>query len=91
MAQNGRYGRNYYSTSWFTPTYDPFVLRNSLTSLGTVVTNNRAVTTWVSGPNVVSGFNGDNSSFDRNQVDSPPPLIPQTSDVYLFTDWRQEG
>ena len=92
IAQNGRYGRNHYSTSWFTNAYDQFVLRNSLTRLGTVVTNNRAVTTWVnSGGNPVSGFRDGTSSFDRNQIDSPPPLTPETSDVYSFTDWRQEG
>jgi hypothetical protein len=92
IAQNGRYGRNYYQDAWFNNTYDPFILRNSLTSLGTVVTNNRAVTTWVNAGGVaISGFQGDNSSFDRDQVDSPPPLTPETSDVYIFTDWRQEG
>jgi hypothetical protein len=91
IAQNGRYGRNYYHTSWFNSTYDPYVTRNSLDTLGTVVTNERAVTAWVSGGTVSSGFQTRNASFDRDQVDSPPPLTPETSDVYDFKDWRQEG
>ncbi len=91
IAQNGRFGRNYYSTSWFSSTYDPYVIRSYLSRLGTVVTKERAVTSWVSGGVTVSGFQGGDSSFDRDQVDNPPPLTPQTSDVYTFDDWRQEG
>lgn len=92
IAQNGRYGRNYYSKSWFDSSMYPYVIRNSLTTLGTVVTNGRAATDWVNGSgNLISGFRNNISSFDRKQVDSPPPLTPETSDVYEFDDWRQEG
>ncbi|MFT7644905.1 MAG: hypothetical protein ACI9BF_000570 [Candidatus Paceibacteria bacterium] len=91
IAQNGRFGRNHYSTSYLVSSLDPYVLVGDLNEFGTVVTNNRAATTWVNNSgNAVSGFTGGSSSFDRDQVNNPPPLAPQTSDVYKFMDWRQE-
>lgn len=94
IAQNGRFGRNYYSTGYLSSAYDPFVRLDSLTQLGTTVSNERAVTNWVNGSgSVLSGFEGSggSSSFDRDQVDDPPPLTPETSDVYQLQDWRQES
>lgn len=92
IAQNGRYGRNFYHTSYFSSTYDPYVIRNSLNTLGTVVSNQRSVTTWLSGGGTVtSGFRNNISSYDRNQVDDPPPLTPETNDVYIFKKWQQDG
>lgn len=95
IAQNGRFGRNYYHTGWFSGSYnylDAYVTLNSLTQVGTVVSNARDNVVWVnSSGTVLSGFENRTISFDRNQVDSPPPLTPETSDVYEFTDWHQEG
>lgn len=98
IAQNGRYGRNAYVTSgWVNrppwtnvglpSSLDPYVFLGDLNQLGTIVSRERAVVNWVG----TSGFTGGGSSFDRDQVDDPPPLTPQTSDVYEFEDWRQEG
>ena len=86
IAQNGRYGRNYYHLNWFPASLDDDVMKNSLTTLGTAVSNQRAVTQWGS-----SGFVVDSGSFDRDQVDDPPPLTPTTNDVYELQDWRSEG
>jgi hypothetical protein len=92
IAQNGRFGRNQYQTSWFNSSYDPYVTRNSLTRLGTVVSNGRTGTAWINSyGTTVSGFHNRTTSFDINQVKNPPPLTPETSDVYLFEDWRQDG
>ena len=91
IAQNGRFGRNHYSTAYLNSSLDPYVLRNSLTRFGSVVSNGRVGTQWTSGGVTVSGFHNRITSFDPEQVDSPPPLTPETSDVYTFTDWRQEG
>ena len=90
IAKNGRVGRNYYHVNWFSNTLDPYVLRNRLDTFGTLVSNGRAVSTWVSGPTVVSGFVNGTDSFDSNQVDYPPPFTPETSDVFIFKDWRQD-
>lgn len=92
IAQNGRFGRNHYWTGHLPGWLDPYVLRNSLTSYGSTVSNGRTVTKWVDGGGVVfSGFDSQVSSFDQNQVDDPPPLIPETSDVYQLDSWQQEG
>ncbi len=89
VAQNGRFGRNYYTTGWLPNASD--VVKDSLTRNGSVVSNLRSGTAWYSSGTTVSGFLIRTTSFDRDQVDNPPPLTPETSDVYKFDDWRQEG
>jgi hypothetical protein len=91
IAQNGRFGRNHYSTGYLSGTYDPYVVRSSLDTIGTIVTRNRAVTRWVSGGVTLSGFDGGDDSFDPDQIDNPPPFTPSTSDVYRLINWRQDG
>lgn len=88
VAQNGRFGRNYYSESDIPSAWDDYVKRNSLTINGTIVTNGTIGTKWYTGAVYVSGFNNRYSSYDRNIVLSPPPYTPKTSDVYEFSDWR---
>jgi len=92
IAQNGRWGRDGYVTfAWprLPSNLTSYAYLGSLTTLGTQVSNARAVTNWTGW----SGFTGSGggSSFDRDQVDNPPPLTPETNDVYELQDWRQEG
>ncbi|MCA9358300.1 hypothetical protein KC902_03500 [Candidatus Kaiserbacteria bacterium] len=94
IAQNGRFGRNHYVTSGskgLPGSLDPYVLRGTLTRYGSVVSNGRVGTQWVSGSVTVSGFVNRVTSFDADQVSDPPPLTPETSDVYELSDWQQEG
>lgn len=95
IAQNGRFGRNHYCQNdcsattgdqGLSATLDGYVVRNSLGVLGTIVSNQRSGVTWGS-----SGFSTRNYSFDQNQVDNPPPLTPETSDVYILDNWQQDG
>lgn len=96
VAQNGRYGRNFYCANCnaggnnrgLPNALDPYVLRNSLTMNGTIVSNGRVGTQWISGGVPTSGFLNRFNSYDRNLVASPPPLVPKTSDVYVVTDWK---
>jgi hypothetical protein len=92
VAQTGRFGRNYYKT-WGTydvlSMHNSFVTRNSLTMHGTVVSNGRVGTKWTSGGTFVSGFNTRYNSYDRDLVNNPPPLAPNTSDDYKFVEWRE--
>ncbi len=96
IAQNGRFGRNFYcqSTTYCSSgdrlpsSYQTYAFRNSLTMLGTIVSNGRVGTKWVSGTTWTSGFNNRYNSYDRNLVDDPPPLTPHTSDDYNFVEWR---
>jgi hypothetical protein len=88
VAQSGRFGRNHYTTADLPAALDPFVFRNSLTVNGTIVSNGRVGTKWTSGPTWLSGFDDRVNTFDRNLVDNPPPLTPNTSDDYVFIDWN---
>lgn len=90
IAQNGHFGRNYYNTSWVPNAWDEYVYRNSLTMNGTVVSNGRVGTKWSCGGVYCSGFEYRYNSYDRDLVNDPPPLSPATSDVYEFTEWREE-
>ena len=57
-----------------------------------MVSNLRSGTEWSdSGGSHLSGFRSRVTSFDRDQIDDPPPLTPSTSDVYELQDWRQEN
>jgi len=96
IAQNGRFGRNHYVTSGgygLPSSLDPYVCQDTLTRYGSVVSNGRVGTKWTgtSCGSYSSGFENRVTSFDQNQVNDPPPLTPETSDVYLFTEWKQEG
>jgi len=101
IAQNGRYGRNHYCNSnvnclgnstYLLPNNNPnlrqYTVRNSETMNGTIVSNGRIGTQWTSGGNTISGFLTRTNTYDRNLIASPPPLIPVTSDVYQFSEWR---
>ncbi len=90
VAQNGRFGRNHYNENYLTAAYRQYVKRSSLTRLGSVVSNGRVGTKWGDSNGWSSGFNYRYTSFDINQVDNPPPLTPETSDVYLLRDWKQD-
>lgn len=90
VAQNGHYGRNYYNTS-MPSAWQAYIIRNSLTVNGTIVSNNRAATTYYSWGILQSGFDTRTSSYDTSQVFNPPPYTPIISDVYTFFNWRQDG
>tara|TARA_B100002051_G_scaffold273287_1_gene311752 strand:- start:7913 stop:9328 length:1416 start_codon:yes stop_codon:yes gene_type:complete len=93
VAQNGRFGRNHYWTSRLPWWLDAYVCRNSLTRFGSVISNGRVGTKWTGSycGSYSSGFANRITSFDQDQVDNPPPMTPETSDVYMFDDWRQDG
>jgi hypothetical protein len=99
VAQNGLYGRNHYCASCteggvargLPSALDPYVFRDSLTLNGTIVSNGRVGEQWTSSGVTTSGFLDRYNSYDRNLVEDPPPLVPKTSDVYVFRDWREQN
>ncbi|MEM9336971.1 MAG: hypothetical protein AAGA35_03905 [Patescibacteria group bacterium] len=94
IAQNGRFGRNHYKTSGWQDVlsiHNDYVTRDTLTMNGTIVSNGRVGTKWTSGGSFVSGYDTRFNSYDRDLVDDPPPLVPNTSDVYEFIEWREDG
>lgn len=102
IAQTGHYGRNHYcnstsycSAAYLLPNTNPnlrqYTIRNSETMNGTIVSNGRVGTQWTNGSVTSSGFLDRYNTYDRNLVANPPPLIPNTSDVYEFSDWRDKN
>lgn len=99
VAKLGRFGRNHYCTDSCDDSHpgnegvsnalDPYVIQNSLTVHGTIVTNGREGTKWSSGSTHLSGYTTRTNSYDRNLVTNPPPLTPHTSDTYRFIEWRE--
>ena len=90
LAQNGKFGRNHYENE----TNGGDRCRNSLTINGTIVSNGRVGTQWTGTGctgGYSSGFRFRFNSYDRDLVENPPPLVPETSDVYVFRDWREEN
>ncbi len=86
IAQGGAFGRNLYSCSG---SYDP---KNTLTILGTTVSNKRTGTKWVNGcgSNDDGGYQTRIDAFDRKLATDPPPFTPIVSSDYEFVDWREE-
>ncbi len=87
VAQTGKFGRNHYET--LPSGYGTYRFRDNLTVNGTIVSNGRVGTQWVSGDTPISGFLNRVSAYDRNLVDDPPPLTPRTSTTYRFIEWRE--
>lgn len=98
VAQGGAFGRNLYITtsggsySGCDTRYEP---RDTLTILGSTISNERTGTQWKDGcwsrytgfSN--AGFQTRIDSFDRAQLTNPPPFTPTLSTDYRFVDWRQ--
>lgn len=97
VAQGGVYGRNMYTAdSWNYPgytvpsAYNSYVMRSRLTTVGTVVSNLRTGTLWVSGGNPISGYQDRIDAYDQLQATDPPPFTPSASTDYGFVLWREE-
>lgn len=99
IAQKGKFGRNHYCEDDCTSTQgnqglpgtlDPYVIRSQLTMNGTVVSNGRVGTKWMSGSTFLSGFANRIDNFDRTLAEYPPPFTPAISDDYEFVRWSDQ-
>jgi hypothetical protein len=92
IAQKGRYGRNYYTTSGSNQVpsaYDAYTQRSSLTTVGTIVSNGRTGTQWTCGGTFCGGYQTRIDSYDGRLSSAPPPFTPYTSTDYKFVEWRE--
>lgn len=88
IAQNGYFGRNYYSSGY--PSYGGSnATRDSLSITGTIVSNGRVGTKWSCEGSFCSGYNTRVNSYDRKLATSPPPLTPFADDEYKFIEWLE--
>ena len=80
VAQNGRVGRYYYSSSCGTG-----YQRTSLTLYGMIGTNGRYGFAYTDG----TGYITRNIIYDANLLYGPPPSFPLTSDQYQTVSWDE--
>jgi len=88
IAQNGHFGRNYYSEEY--PSYGySNATRYSLSITGSIVSNGRVGTSWSCGGSFCSGYENRDNSYDRKLATDPPPLTPFVDDEYQFIEWLE--
>ncbi len=80
MAQNGRVGRHYYSSSCGSN-----YVRSTLTSYGMISTNIRYGFAYTDG----TGYQTRNLTYDGNFLYAPPPSFPLSSDQYQVISWKE--
>jgi four helix bundle protein len=79
IAQKGRFSRNHY----------PNNIREKLEIYGSIISNGRVGTKWVSGSQVVSGYLERESYFDRNLIYNPPVFTPNIGSDFKLVDWEE--
>lgn len=79
VAQKGRFSRNHY----------PSNIREKLEISGSIVSNGRVGTQWISGGQIVSGYLKRESYFDSNLVYSPPPFVPYINPDFKIIKWEE--
>lgn len=86
-AIKGRFGRDYYDAGYVGSAH---ALKDSLTIVGTVVSNNSPGLYWTCSGSPCSGFLVRNYYYDAGLIADPPPFTPTISDVRRFYTWREE-
>jgi len=93
VAQNGYVGRNYYQvggSNGVPSAYNSYVQQGTLTTIGSVISNNRVGTKWTCGGSFCSGYNNRVDTYDRLLAFSPPPFTPAASPDYKLVLWREQ-
>lgn len=93
VAQNGYMGRNFYQqggSNGVPSSYNSSVIQLSLTTIGSVISNNRVGTQWTSGGVISSGYQNRTDTYDRLLAFSPPPFTPAASPDYKIVLWREQ-
>ena len=79
IAQKGHFGRNHY----------PENIKEKLEIYGSIVSNGRVGTQWVSGSQIVSGYLKRESYFDSNLIYEPPYFVPYVTPDFLIINWEE--
>ncbi|MEF8847198.1 MAG: hypothetical protein V5A57_02125 [Candidatus Paceibacterota bacterium] len=79
IAQKGRFGRNLY----------PDNTREKLEIYGSIVSNDRVGTQWVSSGQIVSGYLKRENYVDTNLLYQPPPFTPFVSEQFEIVNWKE--
>lgn len=88
IAQQGRFGRNHYTSGY--PSYGgSYATRDQLTMHGSIVSNGRVGTRWTCNGSYCSGYANRDNTYDRQLAVDPPPLTPYVDDEYQFVEWQE--
>jgi len=79
VAQKGRFSRNHYFRN----------IREKLEVYGSIISNGRVGTKWVSGSQIVSGYLKRETYVDSNLIFNPPIFTPFLSSQYKIFDWKE--
>lgn len=79
IAQKGRFSRNHYPNNF----------RDKLEIFGTIMSNGRVGTKWISGSQTVSGYSKRESYFDSNLIYNAPPFTPNISPDFKIINWQE--
>jgi len=79
VAQKGYFGRNFYLRN----------IREKLEIYGSIISNGRVGTKWVSGDQVLSGYLTRESYFDANLVYNPPAFVPYIDPDFKIINWQE--
>ncbi len=80
IAQKGRFSRNHY----------PWNIKNSLTIYGSIVSNGRVGTQWITlGGHIVSGYKNRETYVDPNLIYNPPVFTPFLSQNFEILKWEE--
>lgn len=79
IAQKGRIGRNHY----------PGNIKEKLEIYGSIISNGRVGTQWISGSIVVSGYLKRENYIDPNLVFAPPLFVPYVSSDFEIINWEE--
>jgi hypothetical protein len=84
VAETGRVGRDYYTSSDSSTYYK----RSTIRVNGAIATNRRYGFAWICGSTHCSGYNTRNLIYDNNLYYTPPPFFP-TGDHYSYDLWEE--
>ena len=79
IAQKGRFGRNLY----------PDNIKDKLEIYGSIVSNDRVGTQWVSSGQIVSGYKKRENYVDTNLLYQPPPFTPFVTSQFEIANWKE--
>ena len=93
VAQTGYVGRNFYQIggqNGVPQSQNSFVKQSTLTTIGTIVSNQRVGTKWSCGGIYCSGYENRIDTYDRLLALDPPPFTPFASPDYKFIVWKEQ-
>lgn len=79
VAQKGRFSRNHYAGNF----------REKLEINGSIISNGRVGSQWISGSQIVSGYLKRENYIDTKLIYSPPPFVPYVSPEFKIIDWEE--